>query len=92
MQLLFSLLSSATRQSRVISPFVAVLIGAVLHSTPQLFAQFTTASLGGPMTDPTRAAVPDVKVEIPNKDTDLARAVQAPVRGPEVLQHRSGPQ
>ena len=51
-------------------------IGAAILSPPPLVAQFTTASLGGTVTDPSGAAIPNAKVDVRNKETGLARSVQ----------------
>ena len=53
---------------------VGVLIGGLLGVAPAA-AQYTTASLGGSVGDPTGAVVPGVEVTVQNEDTGLSRAV-----------------
>ena len=55
--------------------FVLALAMAVSFGHVPLFAQFTTASLGGIVSDSTGSAVPDAKVTVENLDTNLTRTV-----------------
>jgi hypothetical protein len=76
MQLLCSR-ASETRVRRSLSAAAMPLIGVLLLVNPSLAAQFTTASLGGTVTDPSGGAVPAAKVSARNKDTALARSVES---------------
>jgi len=57
---------------------VAILVA--LSAGPAI-AQYTTASLGGTVTDPAGAAVPDASVVVRNRDTAFTRAVQTAIDG-----------
>ena len=68
---------SQTQITRTLSTVAVALVGVVLLSSPPLVAQFTTASLGGTVIDPSGAAVPNAKVGVRNKDTALTRSVES---------------
>ena len=83
MRLLFrpSWKSSRTQFTRTLTNVVLAVVGVVLLSESSLVAQFTTASLGGTVMDPSGAAVPNAKVEVRNKDTALTRSVESAADG-----------
>src|SRR5438876_1428174 len=68
---------SQTQITRTLSTVAVALMGVVLLSNPPLVAQFTTASLGGTVIDPSGAAVPNAKVGVRNKDTAFTRSVES---------------
>src|SRR3989441_13038264 len=67
--------------TRTLSTVAVALMGVVLLSNPPLVAQFTTASLGGTVIDPSGAAVPKAKVGVRNKDTAFTRSVESAADG-----------
>src|SRR5215471_11631725 len=60
------------RYHHAIGLFIALGLALSLGNQP-IFAQFTTASLGGIVTDSTGAAVPEANVTVENVDTNLTR-------------------
>ena len=68
---------SQTHITRTLSTVGVAFMGVVFLSSPPLAAQFTTASLGGTVMDPSGAAVPNAKVGVRNKDTALTRSVES---------------
>ncbi|HWB98352.1 MAG TPA: TonB-dependent receptor, partial [Bryobacteraceae bacterium] len=61
-----------------------ILVLLALVNLP-VFAQFTTASLGGSVFDPGGSAVPEATVKVQNMDTGLEQAVKTGVNGQFVL-------
>ena len=55
-------------------------LAALLLASP-LFAQFTTASLGGTVVDPSGASIPDAKLSVQNKDTALTETASSGATG-----------
>ena len=58
---------------------IAVALG--LASVAPLLAQYTTASLGGTITDPSGASVPDAAVAVRNVDTGYTQETQSGATG-----------
>src|SRR5207249_11120866 len=52
---------------------VALVILASIAPTMPLFAQYTTASLGGTVSDPSGGAVPDARLTVVNEKTGLTK-------------------
>jgi hypothetical protein len=52
-------------------------VGAALLFVSPLSAQFTTASLGGTVVDPSGASIPDAKISVENKDTALTETTSS---------------
>src|SRR6185437_535932 len=63
------------------SATIAFIFALIFTTTPVMLAQFTTASLGGTVTDATGSAVPGAKVTVRNRDTDLTRSVATSADG-----------
>ena len=59
-----------------------VLMGAViLFTAPAMVAQFTTASLGGVVSDSSGAVVPGAKLTLNNQQTGLSRTATSDAQG-----------
>src|SRR5690242_21708159 len=59
-----------------------VLMGAViLFTAPALVAQFTTASLGGVVSDSSGAVIPGAKLSLTNQQTGLSRTATSDAQG-----------
>src|ERR1039458_4081063 len=57
--------------------WIAILLAAASLGNTPLKAQFTTASLGGSVTDTSGGLVPSAKITVRNTGTDLTKSMQS---------------